>query len=297
MNIHHNARLTPLGRERMVRAIVEGRQMPQAAARAAGVCPRTARKWVARFKAEGLAGLADRSSRPQRLRQPTSPAVVDQVIGLRRQRLPGQHIAKTAGVSPATVSRILKRAGLSRLKDLEPPEPVRRYERQHPGELIHIDIKKLGRFHRVGHRITGDRRRQTTHGRGQGAGWDFVHVCIDDASRIAFTMIMPNEKAKSAIAFLRPPSPITQPRRHGRGVMTDNGSCYKALPSSRRKMLKLTAKSAPALHTQDQRQGRALHPDPLREWAYAKPYSTSNNAPNSSSRGPTPTIGIARTAA
>ena len=161
MNIHHNARLTPLGRERMVRAIVEGRQMPQAAARAAGVCPRTARKWVARFKAEGLAGLADRSSRPQRLRQPTSPAVVDQVIALRRQRLPGQHIAKTAGVSPATVSRILKRAGLSRLKDLEPPEPVRRYERQHPGELIHIDIKKLGRFHQVGHRITGDRRRQS----------------------------------------------------------------------------------------------------------------------------------------
>src|SRR5215213_10064018 len=112
MNIHHNARLTPLGRERMVRAIVEGRQMPQAAARAAGVCPRTARKWVARFKAEGLAGLADRSSRPQRLRQPTSPAVVDQVIALRRQRLSGQHIAKAAGVSPATVSRILNRAGL-----------------------------------------------------------------------------------------------------------------------------------------------------------------------------------------
>ena len=101
MNIHHNARLTPLGRERMVRAIVEGGQTPQAAARAAGVCPRTARKWVDRFKAEGLAGLADRSSRPQRLRQPTSPAVVDQVIALRRRRLSGQHIAKAAGVSPA----------------------------------------------------------------------------------------------------------------------------------------------------------------------------------------------------
>src|SRR5215203_78660 len=124
MNIHHNARLTPLGRERMVRAIVEGGQTPQAAARAAGVCPRTARKWVARFKAEGRAGLADRSSRPQRLRQPTSPAVVDQVIALRRQRLPGRHIAKAAGVSPATVSRILNRTGLSRLGDLEPPEPV-----------------------------------------------------------------------------------------------------------------------------------------------------------------------------
>jgi transposase-like protein len=198
MNIHHNARLTPLGRERMVRAILEGGQTPQAAARAAGVCPRTVRKWLDRFRAEGRAGLADRSSRPKRLRQPTSPAVVDRVIALRRQRLPGRHIAKAAGVSPATVSRILNRAGLSRLRDLEPPEPVRRYERQHPGELIHIDIKKLGRFHQVGHRITGDRRGQSkARSKGQGAGWEFVHVCIDDASRIAFTMIMPDEKAKS----------------------------------------------------------------------------------------------------
>src|SRR5215218_3980592 len=173
-------------------------QTPQAAARAAGVCPRTARKWVARFQAEGLAGLVDRSSRPRRLRGATSPTIVDQVVALRRQRLSGQHIAKTVGVSPATVSRILKRAGLSRLKDLDPAEPVRRYERHHPGELIHIDIKKLGRFHQIGHRITGDRTRQSsTRGRGEGAGWAFVHVCIDDASRIAFTMIMPNEKAVS----------------------------------------------------------------------------------------------------
>src|SRR5215211_109803 len=225
MNIHHNARLTPLGRERMVRAIVEGGQTPQAAARAAGVCPRTARKWVARFKAEGLAGLADRPSRPQR------PPVVDQVIALRRQRLPGQHVAKAAGVSPATVSRILKRAGLSRLRDLEPPEPVRRYERQHPGELIHIDIKKLGRFHQVGHRITGDRRGQSNaRSRGEGAGWEFVHVCIDDASRIAFAMIMPDEKAKSAIAFLK--AAVAYYNRLA-GVMTDNGSCYKAFAFDR----------------------------------------------------------------
>src|SRR5215207_177407 len=235
MNIHHNARLTPLGRERMLRAIVEGRAAPQAAARAAGVCPRTARKWVDRVKADRLAGLADRSSRPQRLRQPTSPAVVDQVIALRRRRLPGQHIAKAAGVSPATVSRILKRAGLSRLRDLEPPEPVRRYERQHPGELIHIDIKKLGRFHRIGHRITGDRRGQSNaRARGEGAGWEFVHVCVDDASRIAFTRIMPDEKAKSAIAFLK--AAIAYYKSLGvtvARVMTDNGSCYKALAFGR----------------------------------------------------------------
>jgi transposase InsO family protein len=242
MNIHQNAGLTPIGRERIVRAILEGGQTPQAAARAAGVCPRTTRKWVARFKAEGPAGLADRSSRPKRLRCPTSPAVVDEVVALRRQRLSGQHIAKAAGVSPATVSRILERAGLSRLKDLDPPEPVRRYERQHPGELIHIDIKKLGRFQRVGHRITGDRRGQSSpRARGEGAGWEFVHVCIDDASRLAFTRIMPDEKAKSASAFLK--AAIASYENLGvrvSRVMTDNGSCYKAFAFARAcKRLKL----------------------------------------------------------
>ena len=279
MNIHHNARLTPLGRERMVRAIVEGGQTPQAAARAAGVCPRTARKWVDRFKAEGLAGLADRSSRPQRLRQPTSPAVVDQVIALRRQRLPGQHIAKAAGVSPATVSRILKRAGLSRLRDLEPPEPVRRYERQHPGELIHIDIKKLGRFHQVGHRITGDRRGQSNaRSRGEGAGWEFVHVCIDDASRIAFTMIMPDEKAKSAIAFLK--AAVAYYNSLGvtvAGVMTDNGSCYKAFAFDRAcKRLKLKHIRTRPYTPKTNGKAERFVQTALREWAYAKPYNTSN---------------------
>ena len=156
MNIHNNARLTPLGRERLVRMMLKG-QTPQAAARASGVCPRTARKWLARFKAEGLTGLRDRSSRPHRLRRPTPVTSVDRIIALRRQRWTGKHIARTLAVSPATVSRVLKRAGISRLKDLEPGEPVRRYERAHPGELIHLDIKKLGRFERTGHRITGDR--------------------------------------------------------------------------------------------------------------------------------------------
>ena len=243
------------------------------------IAARTARKWVDRFKAEGLAGLADRSSRPQRLRQPTSPAVVDQVIGLRRQRLPGQHIAKVAGVSPATVSRILKRAGVSRLRDLEPPEPVRRYERQHPGELIHIDIKKLGRFHQVGHRITGDRRRQSNaRSRGEGAGWEFVHVCIDDASRIAFTMIMPDEKAKSAIAFLK--AAVAYYNSLGvtvAGVMTDNGSCHKAFAFARAcKRLKLKHIRTRPYPPKTNGKAERFIQTALREWAYAKPYNTSN---------------------
>ena len=157
MNIHNNARLTPRGRERVVGQVLSG-QTPEAAARAAGICPRTVRKWVARYQSEGLAGLADRSSRPHRLYRPTPAAIVEQVEALRRQRFTGKQIAAEVGVSPATVSRILRRLGLNRIAALEPAEPVRRYERQHPGELIHIDIKKLGRFDRIGHRMAVDRQ-------------------------------------------------------------------------------------------------------------------------------------------
>jgi transposase InsO family protein len=279
MNIHQNARLTPIGRERIVRAILEGGQTPQTAARAAGVCPRTARKWVERFKTEGLAGLGDRSSRPRRLRQPTSPAVTAQVIDLRRQRLSGQHIAKVVGVSPATISRILKRAGLSRLRDLDPSEPVRRYERQHPGELIHIDIKKLGRFHQIGHRITGDRTRQSSpRGRHEGAGWEFVHVCVDDASRIAFTRLMPDETAKSAVAFLK--AAIAAYEHLGvkvTRVMTDNGSCYKAFAFARAcKRLKLKHIRTKPYTPQTNGKAERFIQTALREWAYARPYATSD---------------------
>lgn len=224
MNIHKNARLTPIGRERLVRAVLGG-QMPEAAARAAGVSPRTARKWVTRFEMEGRAGLQDRTSRPARLSRPTPDATVQKVIALRRRRFTGKQIAAETGVSPATVSRILKRAGLSRIKDLEPAEPVRRYERPRPGDMLHLDIKKLGRFAIPGHRATGTRQ----NCRNQGAGWDFVHVAIDDHSRIAFSQIRTDEKAASAIAFLE--AAVAYYRSLGvviERVMTDNGSCYKS---------------------------------------------------------------------
>lgn len=278
MNIHKNARLTPIGREQMVRAILAG-QTPQAAARAAGVCPHTAHKWLARYKAEGPAGLRDRSSRPKKLHRQTSPAAVEQVVALRRQRLCGQHIAKQVGVSPATVSRILKRAGLSRLKDLDPPEPVRRYERQKPGEIIHIDIKKLGRFHQIGHRITGDRKGQSNpRGRGEGAGWEFVHVCIDDASRIAFTRIMPDEKALSAVAFLK--AAVAYYKSLGitvARVMTDNGPCYKAGDFGRAcKRLKLKHLRTKPYTPKTNGKAERFIQTALREWAYARAYNTSN---------------------
>src|SRR6201996_5002595 len=229
MNVHKNARLTPFGRERIARQIASG-QTTKPVSGAAGVCPRTARKWVERYCREGLAGLRDRSSRPHRLYRPTPQVIVDEIAALRRQRCTGRQIAAQVGVSAATVSRILRRLGLNRLSSLEPAEPVRRYEREHPGEMIHLDIKKLGRIDGIGHRITGDRRGQSNRrSRGQGLGWEFVHVCIDDASRIAFAQIMPDEKKESAIAFLKGALDyyqslgVTVVR-----VMTDNGGCYKA---------------------------------------------------------------------
>jgi transposase InsO family protein len=278
MNIHKNARTTPLGREAIVTRVMGG-QRPEAAARAAGVCPRTVRKWLARFEAEGVAGLADRSSRPHRLHRPTSQVIHEEIIALRRERRTGKDIAKTVGVSPATVSRVLRRARLSRIRDIEPPPPARRYERENPGDMIHIDIKKLGRFDRVGHRMTGDRRGQSSpRSRKEGAGWEHVHVCVDDASRIAFTDVMPDEKAVSAVAFLK--AAVAYYASLGvkiARVMTDNGSCYKAF-AFRDACRELGLKHIRTKPYTPQTNGKAERfiKTALAEWAYARSYPTSD---------------------
>jgi len=277
MNIHKNARLTPLGRERIVKQVLSG-QTPEATAHAAGVCSRTVRKWVARFKAEGVEGLKDRSSRPHRLHKPTPPATVAKVAALRRQRWTGKQIAVELGISPATVSRILRRLGLNRIQALEPAEPVRRYERDHPGELIHIDIKKLGRFDKVGHRITGDRRQGET----RGAGWEYVHVAIDDASRLAFSQILADERKESAVAFLRAAVAyyqslgITVAR-----VMTDNGSCYrsKAFRKACRDLGLRHIRTRPYTPKTNGKAERFIQ-TALREWAYAQAYPSSDRRAN-----------------
>ena len=273
MNIHKNARLTPLGRERVVRQVLSG-LTPQAAAQAAGVSPRTVRKWVARFEAEGIEGLRDRSSRPHHLYRPTPPAIVEQIEALRRQRWTGKQIALEVGVSPATVSRILRRLGLNRLAALEPAEPVRRYERAHPGELIHIDIKKLGRFERTGHRITGKR---TGNASSRGSGWEYVHVAIDDASRVAFSQILPDEKKESAVAFLK--AAVAYYRSLGvkvARVMTDNGSCYvsKAFRKACRDLRLKHIRTRPYTPRTNGKAERFIQ-TALREWAYAQAYDTS----------------------
>jgi transposase InsO family protein len=274
MNMHKNARMTPIGRERLVQAVVGG-QTPEAAARAAGVCPRTVRKWVARFKAEGRAGLMDRSSRPKRLYRPTPAAIVEQVEALRRQRFTGKQIAANLAISPATVSRILRRLGLNRMRDLELAEPVRRYEREHPGDMIHIDIKKLGRFDKIGHRITGDRTGQSNS---RGVGWEFVHVCIDDHSRVAFSQILPDEKAESAVSFLK--AAVAYYKSLGvtvTRVMTDNGSCYKAFDfRDACQEIGLKHKRTKPYTPKTNGKAERFIQTALREWAYAQAYPTSD---------------------
>ena len=275
MNVHQNARLTPHSRADLVRRVVVEGQTPTAVAAAFGVTVKTVRKWVARFQTEGVKGLHDRS-RPHHLHRPTPAATVATVEALRRQRWTGQQIAAAVGVSPATISRILRRLGLNRIQALEPATPVRRYEREHPGELIHIDIKKLGRFDRVGHRITGDR---TSQSKRRGVGWEFVHICIDDASRVAFSQILPDEKKESAVAFLK--ATVAYDANLGvtiTRVMTDNGSCFrsKAFRSACRDLGLKHIRTKPYTPKTNGKAERFIQ-TALREWAYAQAYSTSDH--------------------
>jgi len=275
MNMHKNARLTPLGRERMVRQVENG-QTPEAVSEAVGVCPRTVRKWVERYRREGLAGLQDRSSRPHRLRRPTPQAVVGEIERLRRQRWTGKQIAAETGVSPATVSRVLRRLGLNKLSALEPAEPVRRYQRENPGELIHIDIKKLGRIGSVGHRITG--RQTGVVNRHLGIGWEYVHVCIDDASRVAFVQVMADQRKQSAVAFLV--AAVAYYAKLGisiERVMTDNGSCYrsKAFRAACKRLGLRQVFTKPYTPKTNGKAERFIQ-TALREWAYARAYQNSD---------------------
>jgi transposase InsO family protein len=278
MDTHKNAPLTPKGREAMVGSVSEGGLTKAAAALQFNVTAKTVAKWVKRFREEGVDGLRDRSSRPHSSPGQTPPATCATVETLRRQRHTGKQIAAELGISPATVSRILRRLGLNRMRDLEPADPVRRYERDHPGELIHIDIKKLGKFNRIGHRVTGDRRGQSNlRSRGQGPGWEYVHVCIDDASRIAFSQVMKNEKRGCAIAFLKAAVAyyaslgVTVER-----VMTDNGSCYKSF-AFRKACKRLGLRHIRTKPYTPKTNGKAERfiQTSLREWAYAQAYNTS----------------------
>ena len=271
MELHKNARITPSGRMLLVRRILGGMSVTGAAS-AAGVSRRTAFKWKRRFEEAGEAAIVDRSSLPHRMPRQAHPDRVQEVLRLRKRRDTGPQIAVRVGLSSATVARILARHGLSRLKNLEPKEPVVRYQRERPGELIHVDIKKLGRIGRIGHRIHGDR---TT--RVRGIGWEFVHVAIDDASRMAYAEVLPNERSPSSTGFLRRSVAWFQNRGvKVQAVMSDNGSCYvshrfKATCQKLKLRHLRTRPYRPRTNGKAERFIQTL----LREWAYKRPYSTS----------------------
>jgi transposase InsO family protein len=271
MELHKNARTCPASRLLMIQRMEAG-MTSTSAAEAAGVNRRTASKWKKRYRQGGEAALVDRSSRPLRSPRRTHPLVVEEILRLRRARRTSQEIASRVRSSPATVARILAHAGLSRLKNLDPKPPIHRYQRDRAGELIHIDIKKLGRIKGIGHRITGDVSK-----RWRGVGWEFVHVAIDDASRLAYAEVLANERSPTAVAFLR--RLVAWYLARGvrvTGIMTDNGSCYvshRFAAACRNLGLRhlRTRPYRPCTNGKAERFIQTL----LRGWAYRRAYPTS----------------------
>jgi transposase InsO family protein len=273
MDYHHHARLTVHGRELLCRAVVEGRLGLCAAAAEHRLSRQTAAKWVRRYREQGVAGLGDRSSRPRRLRQPTSPELAERVKTLRRERWTGFRIAQQTGLSRATVSRILRRAKLNRMRDLEPKSPVQRYEHAAAGDLLHLDIKKLGRIVRPSHRVTGNRRDSV-----EGAGWEYVHVAIDDHSRIAFSAIYADEKQVSVLAFLHAAwAYYARLGIHFKAVLTDNGSAYRSRAFAQAcRALGLKHRFTRPYTPRTNGKAERFIQTALREWAYARTYQNSN---------------------
>jgi transposase InsO family protein len=236
------------------------------------VSPKTAAKWVHRYRSEGEPGLWDRSSRPWRSPRSTPSSLATRVVELRRQHRPAYQIAQSTGLSPATVSRILRRAHLNRWRDLHPAPPVVRYEHPFPGDLLHLDIKGMTRYQRVS--IRGDGRRR---GRPQFAGWEALHIAIDDHSRLAFSQLLPNQKTETTLAFLR--DAIAFYAQHGipiRALLTDNGSCYRS-HQFRHACAQLGIRHRFTRPYTPRTNGKAERfiQTALREWAYARHWTTS----------------------
>jgi transposase InsO family protein len=273
MNIHKNARLTFARRLEMVLDVVERKLTLAAAAAAHGVSVPTARKWVGRYLTQGQPGLRDASSRPRVSPRAIAPRLALAIVELRRRFLTQARIVQSLGVSQSTVGRVLARAGLSRWSDLMPSEPTVRYEHAHPGELLHIDTKKLGRIVRMGHRVTGDPRDSV-----DGAGYEFLFVAVDDHARIGFTQMKPNERKGSAIAFLRRSVAYFS----GLGVrikrvLTDNGSAFrsKRFATACRKLGLRHGFTRPYRPQTNGKAERFIQ-SALREWAYGIPYHHSS---------------------
>ena len=272
MNTHKNARLTFARRIELVRDMTL-RQLPSSVAGPAhGVSATTASKWLGRFLAAGESGLADRSSRPRVSPAAIEPRTAMAIVELRRRRLTQASIARAAGVSKSTVGRVLRRAGLSKFSDLMPAEPVQRYEHEAPGDLIHIDTKKLGRIVRPSHRVTGNRRDKV-----DGAGWEFLFVAVDDHSRVGFTDMYEDERKESAVQFLS--NCVAYYASLGvvvRRLLTDNGSAFRSKQFSRAcQELGIRHSFTKAYRPQTNGKAERFIQSALREWAYPWIYQNS----------------------
>ncbi len=272
MDYHHHARLTIHSREQLARKVLQGELSLCEAAAEFKLSRQSAAKWVQRFRQGGSAALRDRSSRPQRSPRRISAEKAAFVEQLRRQRWTGVRIAQATGLSRATVSRILTRRKLNKVCMLEPPVPVIRYEHPAPGDLLHLDIKKLARIHKPGHRLTGNPQDET-----RGAGWEFLYVAIDDHSRIAFTAMLPDEKAASASAFLR--QAVAYFARLGiavRRVLTDNGPCFcSRLFALACRELQIKPMRTRFYTPRTNGKAERFIQTAIREWAYAQLYQNS----------------------
>lgn len=270
MNVHKNARLTAFGRERLVKQVSERVLTPAAASAAAGVSVRTIYKWLARFRNEGSAGLRDRASRPKRVRCALRARQRAGIERLRRERRPYREIARLVRAPLSTVARYVRTIELNRLEVLDPKPAVQRYEHDHPGELVHLDIKRLSRFWRPGHRLTGNRL-----GQSDGAGYQFLHVAIDDHARVAYGELYRDERGSSCGRFLA--RLVGYYRRLGikiARILTDNGTGYRS-KRFRRACARLGIKHSFTRPHRPQTNGKAERfiQTLLREWAYVRTYS------------------------
>ena len=272
MNSHKNARLGFAGRVCLVERVLGDGWTGAEAAAAFAVSARSVWKWVARYKAEGRAGLADRSTRPARSPRRTPAAFERRIARRRARRETAAQIAAALGLPRSTVGDVLRRLGLGRLPPAEPRPPVVRYERATPGELLHVDAKKLGRIGVVGHRIHGDRTRRT-----RGLGWEALHVAVDDCSRVAYAELLPDESAASAAAFLeRAVAWLAALGVRVERVMTDNALCYtqRTYAAALARLGLRHARIRPYTPRTNGKAERFIQ-TALREWAYAKPYRSS----------------------
>ena len=272
MNIHKNARTTPQSRALLVHRVINEHWPVSAVAIAFGISERTVYKWLRRYRAEGWSGLSDHSSVARRRPHALAPAWLALIRLLRHAKRVAQEIAQQLPLARSTVSAALKRLGLARLRYLNPPPPVQRYEWGRPGEMVHMDIKKLGRIVQPSHRVTGDRRHSL-----RDVGWEYAHVAIDDCTRYTYAEILPDDKRYTATAFwLRAVREFRRRGIHVQRVLTDNGGAYCSRPFRKAcRWLGIKTKRTRPYRPQTNGKAERVIQTLLRKWAYVRPYANS----------------------